>query len=440
MRFNRLADWLDWQQRLNPRSIDLGLQRVAEVLQKLQLSADFPCPVITLAGTNGKGSSAALLESILSESGVKVGCYTSPHILAYNERIRLQQQPVSEQLLCQAFDAIDQARGSRPLTYFEFGTLAALLIFVQQEVDVAVLEVGLGGRLDAVNVVDADVAVITSIDIDHVDWLGADRESIAREKAGVMRAARPAIIAFDDPPASLLQHADALGVKLIRKGIDYQFGSLTSGGWQLQSASIKLQQLPVPALQGEFQLQNAAAAILAIEALREKAGQSLDGVTPQTIAQGLQRVQLAGRFQQLVQQPAVWVDVAHNRQSAQVLAQLLQSTASRSAKTIAVVAMLADKAIDEVLQMLQPVVDSWCTAGLDVARGLPAKNMAQAVRELHAGVRLSACETVAEACALALEQAAANDCIIVFGSFYTVAEATAFFTTEHDESAQGSDD
>lgn len=439
MRFNSLADWLDWQESLNPRTIDLGLQRVAEVLQKLQLSADYPCPVITIAGTNGKGSSVALLESILSESGLKVGCYTSPHILAYNERIRLQQQPVCDKMLCQAFDAIDQARGSLPLTFFEFGTLAALLIFAQQQVDVAVLEVGLGGRLDAVNVIDTDVAVITSIDIDHVDWLGTDRESIAREKAGIMRAARPAIIAFDDPPASLLQHADALGVKLIRKGIDYEYDRSADAGWQLRSTGIELQHLPVPALQGEFQLQNAAAAILAIEALRETAGQVLDGVTPQTIARGLQQVQLAGRFQQLLQQPVVWVDVAHNQQSAQVLAQLLQQTASAPANTIAVVAMLADKAVHEVLQMMQPVVGSWCTAGLDVARGLPAKNMAQAVRELHAGVRLSACETVAEACAQAVEQAAVNDRIIVFGSFYTVAEATAFFTTEYGASAQDAD-
>jgi dihydrofolate synthase/folylpolyglutamate synthase len=254
-----------------------------------------------------------------------------------------------------------------------------------------------------------------------------------------MRAKRPVIIAFDDPPASLLQHADALGAKLIRKGIDYQVASLVAGGWQLQSTSLKLQSLPQPALQGEFQLQNAAAAILAIEALREKAGQILDAVTPQAIARGLQRVQLAGRFQQLVQQPAVWVDVAHNQQSAQMLAQLLQQTASASANTIAVVAMLADKAVHDVLQMLQPVVDSWCSAGLDVARGLPAKNMAQAVRELHSGVRLSACETVAEACAQALEQATVNDRIIVFGSFYTVAEATAFFTTVHDELVQDSD-
>ncbi len=439
MRFNSLADWLDWQQSLNPKTIDLGLQRVAEVLQRLQLSADFPCPVITVAGTNGKGSTVALLESILSESGLRVGCYTSPHILDYNERIRLQQQPVSEQMLCQAFDEIDQARDSLPLTYFEFGTLAALLIFAQQDVDVAVLEVGLGGRLDAVNVVDADVAVITSIDIDHVDWLGADRQSIAREKAGIMRAKRPAIIAFDDPPASLLQHADALGAKLTRKGIDYQFGRTADAEWQLQSGCITLQQLPLPALRGEFQLQNAAAAILAIEALREKAGQLLDDVTPQSVARGLQRVQLAGRFQQLVQQPVVWLDVAHNQQSAQVLAQLLAQAAPGCANTIAVVAMLADKAVHEVLQEMRPVVNSWCTAGLDVARGLPAKNMAQAVRELHAGVRLSACETVAEACAQALQQATANDCIIVFGSFYTVAEATAFFTTAHDELARDSD-
>lgn len=226
MKFDSLQDWLSWQENLNPKEIDLGLDRVSAVLKSLKFSADFFCPVITVAGTNGKGSTVAFIESILHQSDMSVGCYTSPHLFKYNERIRINQQPVSDEVLCEAFEVVDQARKNPatddiPLTYFEFGTLAALVIFKRFNVDVALLEVGLGGRLDAVNVIDADVSVITSIDIDHVDWLGDDIELIAREKAGIMRSKKPSVVGFLNPPESLLEHAQQHNVPLLRLGHDY---------------------------------------------------------------------------------------------------------------------------------------------------------------------------------------------------------------------------
>lgn len=426
MRFTTLADWLSWQETLNPKQIDLGLERVADVLQRLQLSSDFICPVITIAGTNGKGSTLALAESILFQSNLKVGSYTSPHLFIYNERIRINQQPVSDEELCEVFDIIDQARGDIPLTYFEFGTLAALLVFARHNVDVALLEVGLGGRLDAVNVIDADVAIITGIDIDHVDWLGSDRETIAIEKAGILREHKPAIIAFDQPPQSLVDIAQQLHTRLFRLNQQYHYQLLEGERWQLDSAFIKLDNLPRPALRGEFQLQNAAAAIIAIYALQEVLADKFMQITQQSVARGLTQVRLTGRYQQIVESPQVIVDVAHNAQSAQMLGNLLNSSPI-AGKTLAVIAMLADKAITEVIQSVQPEIDMWITAGLDVSRGLPAKNMQQAVRERVADDRLAACHSVAEACEQAMMLATDADRIIVFGSFYTVAEATQFF-------------
>lgn len=420
MRFKNLQDWLGWQESLNPKEIDLGLDRVSDVLQKLNFSADFFCPVITVSGTNGKGSTVAFAESILHQADISVGCYTSPHLFEYNERIRINQQAVSDQVLCEAFEVIDQARDGVPLTYFEFGTLAALVVFKRFNVDVAVLEVGLGGRLDAVNVIDADVAVITSIDIDHVDWLGSDIEVIGREKAGIMRSGKPAVIGFFKPPVSVLEHARQTGVSLQRLGQEYIYQCLP-GSWKLSSASVQLDDLQMPNLQGGFQLQNAAAAIMAIAALK------LDRAPSQEqINQGLQQVKLVGRYQQINQCPQVIVDVAHNEQSATKLCELLNETPV-TGETIAVIAMLSDKAVTEVLQAVNPEIDCWISAGLTVGRGMSSKNMAQAVRGLHAGVKLAACDTVADACNKAQALANENDRIIVFGSFYTVAEASRFF-------------
>lgn len=425
MRFDNLQDWLGWQESLNPKEIDLGLDRVSAVLKKLNFSANFFCPVITVAGTNGKGSTVAFIESILKQAGLSVGCYTSPHLFDYNERVRVNQQAVTDQVLCEAFELIDQARGDIPLTYFEFGTLAGLVVFNKLNVDVAVLEVGLGGRLDAVNVIDADVSVITSIAIDHVDWLGDDVEIIGREKAGIMRPKRPAIIGFFKPPSSLQDYAAQIGARLFSLGSEYLYQGLAGGSWQLSLPERHLPDLPAPGLQGAFQMQNAAAAIMAIEALGLKHPPGSEA-----IAEGLQKVMLAGRYQTICEQPRVIVDVAHNEQSATALSGLLADNPV-SGRTIAIVAMLADKAVFDVLTQLQPEIDVWISAGLSVSRGVSAKNMAQAVREIDADVKLTTCDTVTDACAHALHseavQATEHDRIIIFGSFYTVAEAAVFF-------------
>jgi len=373
MRFSTLSEWLHWQESLNPKEIDLGLERVAAVLGKLHFSANFFCPVITVAGTNGKGSTVAFIESILRQSDISVGSYTSPHLFKYNERIRINQQPVSDNVLCEAFDVVDQARGDIALTYFEFGTLASLVVFKKYNVHVAVLEVGLGGRLDAVNVIDADVAVISSIGIDHVDWLGDDIEVIAREKAGIMRAHKPAVISIFSPPESLLKYASENNVELVRLGQDYLYQGIrdkeVNNSWQLNAAGLHLGDLPVPALKGGFQLQNAAAAIMAISLLLPD-----HTLTHECIAKGLLQVRLPGRYQQIANKPAVLVDVAHNEQSAQKLAELLNDTAIEG-KTIALVAMLADKAVAEVLTAVNPQIDHWVTAGLETGRAMTAKNM-----------------------------------------------------------------
>jgi len=428
MRFKLLAEWLQWQESLNPKEIDLGLERVSAVLKKLSFKSNFFCPIISVAGTNGKGSTVAFIESILQQSKISVGSYTSPHLFKYNERIRINQQAVSDADLCEAFDIVDKARGDIALTYFEFGTLAALVVFKKYNIDVAVLEVGLGGRLDAVNVVDADVAVITSIGIDHVDWLGSDVEVIAREKAGIMRAEKTAIVSIFKPPFALLEHAQQNKVNVVKLGQDYLYQGLANHHWQFNAPNLHLGDLPAPALKGGFQLQNASAAIMAIHSLALN-----KPPTSQNIADGLQQVKLQGRYQQLSDQPVIVVDVAHNEQSAQMLHNTLSDIAVRG-KTIAVVAMLADKAVDEVLTVVSPQIDYWFSAGLRVSRANSAKNMAQAVRDLHSDVKLSACETVAEACTKACALAAENDRIIVFGSFYTVNEAITFFDSDNDGS------
>lgn len=426
MRYKKLQDWLTWQESLNPKEIDLGLDRVSQVFKNLNFSADFFCPVITVAGTNGKGSTVAFIESILKQSNVSVGSYTSPHLFKYNERIKINQQPVSDDVLCKAFDVIDQARGDIPLTYFEFGTLAAFVIFKKFQVDVAVLEVGLGGRLDAVNVIDANVSVITSIAIDHVDWLGDDVEVIAREKAGIMRADKPAVVSIFKAPESLLNYAAEHNVKLFTLGKDYLYQGLSNNSWQLKASNLHLSDLPVPALKGGFQLQNASAAIMAVSLLELQ--QKLDS---SVVAKGLQKVSLVGRYQQICESPVVIVDVAHNEQSASMLSNTLGENPVKG-KTIAVIAMLADKAVDKVLAAVQSDIDHWVTAGLSTSRAMTSKNLAQAVRGAHTDVKLSVCENVTEACMKARTLASEEDRIIVFGSFYTVSEATAYFRRGND--------
>lgn len=423
MKSRTLQDWLSWQETLNPKEIDLGLDRVGAVLGALGWPSHFDCPLVTVAGTNGKGSVVAFAESIARASGLKTASYTSPHLLRYNERIRLDGRDIGDAALIAAFERIDAARGEIPLTYFEFGTLAAIDIFQRSQPGLVVMEVGLGGRLDAVNVMDADVAVITMIDIDHVDWLGTDRESIGREKSGIFRAGRPVVCEDPSPPRSLLEHASDLGCTLWRYGRDFA-AERADGGWNCRLGSRVLGPLELPALNGDFQLHNAAAAVQALDCL---------GIVPgiDAIGDGLTRVRLQGRFQRVARRPAVIVDVAHNPQSAAALRDQLRADRVEG-KTLAVVAMLADKAVAEVIALLADDVDEWHCAGLDtLARGMKAGVMAQTVRcaveREGADVKLCPASTVSQACAEALEAARPEDRVVVFGSFHTVSEALEYF-------------
>ena len=423
MRFDSLQEWLAWQEGLNPREIELGLERVSRVLQSAGHGNRFDCPLITVAGTNGKGSVVTYLEAIAMAAGNKVCSYTSPHLVRYNERIRIDGSEIDDGALCMAFERIDQARGNEHLTYFEFGTLAAIDLFIKAQADLVIMEIGLGGRLDAVNIMEPDVAVVTTVAIDHSDWLGTDRESIGFEKAGVFRAGRPAVCGDRSPPRSLLDHAAKLSAKLKRIDRDYRLERDTDS-WDYFDADGALKTLPLPAMAGDFQLDNAATAIMA---LRSLPGSIADA---SAVSKGLRGARLRGRFQIIQQQPEVIVDVAHNPQAAAALARQLRNRPC-SGKTRGVVAMLADKPVSDVVAQLAETIDCWYTAGLDsVARGLSATEMASAVEHRASDVKLSPSGTVAEACAQALATATGSDRIIIFGSFHTVAEAIQFFALQ----------
>ena len=395
-----LAEWLGFIERQHPQAIALGLDRVHAVLDRMQVR--LPRPVITVGGTNGKGSTCAMLESILRSAGCKTGLYTSPHLVRYNERVRIAGVEASDAALIEAFEAVEQARGATPLTYFEFGTLAALWMF--RDVEAAILEVGLGGRLDAVNVVDADCALLTSVDIDHVDYLGPDRESIGREKAGIFRAGRPAVVADPDPPRSVLE---APGEKLFF-GKDFGFEA-SSQQWSYWGPRGKRAGLAHPALRGKLQLRNASAALCALDALALP-------IAMQEVRRGLAEVALPARFQVVPGRPQVILDVAHNAEAARVLADNL--LASYAPETIAVCGMLRDKDIGAVLRTLAPRITRWHFATLPGPRGAAAA-------DLQAKLPGAAAESFASpgaAFAAALERAGEGDKIVVFGSFVTVGE------------------
>jgi dihydrofolate synthase/folylpolyglutamate synthase len=412
MRFHSLEAWLSWQESLHPSAIDLGLERPGRVLQTLGL--DSPShTVITVAGTNGKGSSVAMLESILLAAGYRVGCYTSPHLLRYNERVRIDGKPVDDMRLCAAFERIDHARGEISLTYFEFGTLAAFEIFDSAGLDVVVLEVGMGGRLDAVNLLDADVALVTAIDIDHAAWLGDDREAIGYEKAGIFRQGKAAVCSDPQPPHSLLRHAEEVGAPLHQLEREYRYVQ-EGESWRWQGQSMSREALPLPALRGRFQLQNAAGVLMVLELLAERLP-----VAVQHLRQGLHALTLPGRFQVIPGEVTTILDVAHNPQSAAALAQNLAAMPV-TGTTHAVVAMLADKAMEEVVQLLRDVVEHWYAAGLDVYRGADSATMAAAV---DASGSVQGYPDVGAALTAAKAAAHLGDRIVIFGSFHTVAAA-----------------
>lgn len=439
MRFKTLAQWLDWQSTLNPSEIDLGLERVEQVLAAMQLCLFIPgstcrasasallsmspAAVITVAGTNGKGSCVAYLDALYQAAGYRVGCYTSPHLLRYNERVCINGQPATDQDLCQAFAEVDAARGSASLTYFEFGTLAALAVFAKANVEVMILEVGLGGRLDAVNVVDPDVAVITSLDIDHVDWLGGDRNTIAIEKAGIFRAHRPAVCGDSNPPPAIALQAAHHQSDLYQRDVDFSV-EINDDDWILMAKDFTFEQLPYPALAGQFQFDNAATAIMAARLLADRCDLKIDALH---VRQALTSVSLAGRCQQLSADPVVIVDVGHNPHSARALAEYLaQSLSGCNVKTHCIIAMMADKDITGFIEALAPQIDYWYPAELDVSRAASCETLVELLGQLSPSLidrrQIMAGRSVAAQLKCALQAAGRHDRVLICGSFYTVAE------------------
>jgi dihydrofolate synthase/folylpolyglutamate synthase len=412
-----LADWLSYIERQHPQAIAMGLERVRDVAARMGLAAP-AAATITIGGTNGKGSTVAFVEAIARAAGWRVGAYTSPHLLAYNERVRIDGRDADHAALVRAFDAVEAARGATPLTYFEYGTLAALRLFQDAALDLAVLEVGLGGRLDAVNLIDADVAVITTVDLDHQDWLGDDRETIGVEKAGIARPWRPLVLGDDDPPASVLRHAYAIGAPTWRIGSDFFCERIDAAHWRWREVGFAID-LPMPGLAAPVQLRNAACAIAALRALDRP-------LADDPIVAGIAAAHVPGRLQAFVRDGVeIVVDVGHNPQAARELAAWLRA-APVAGRTIALYAALADKDAAGVVAALDGSVDAWHLAGLADAgaRGLAVDAFAERLAATAArdGVRHA---DVATALAAARAQARDGDRILVFGSFHTAAAALA---------------
>ncbi len=413
MKFNTLDAWLDWQSNLHPSEIELGLDRVSEVWQKMQPGRLTPV-VITVAGTNGKGSCIAFLDATLRAAGYQVGCYTSPHLTRYNERVRVAGEEASDSQLCDAFTKVDVARGETPLTYFEFGTLAALDIFADAQLDVIVLEVGLGGRLDAVNIIDPDVAVITTIDMDHTDWLGDTKEQIGAEKAGILRQQIPLVFGDPNIPQSVVDAAEALQAPLWLCDRDYGFQRLENG-WNWQSRTKSRHALPFPYLRGGFQLKNASTALMVLELVTSRL--PLD---QRAVRIGLQEAALPGRFQLLGRDPVTVLDVGHNVQAMQTLSDNL-SDLFCSGRTLAVFSMLSDKMIGDSIDAIKSRVDEWYVGALPT----PRSESPGALTELlvSAGVKQEQVHSFVDipaAMRAAQGEAGESDRILVFGSFYTV--------------------
>lgn len=419
-----LSGWLELLESRHAVQIQLGLDRVSRVRDALDVRSD--AVVITVGGTNGKGSTCAMIEAILLAAGYRVGCYTSPHLLRYNERVRIDGSEVDDQILVDAFRAVEEARGETPLTYFEHGTLAAWWAFSSTPIDVVILEVGLGGRLDAVNAIDPDCAIVTGIALDHMDWLGDTREKIGFEKAGIFRAGRPAICSDPMVPATLVDHARAIGADLKLVGEDFGFsGDRTQWTWWSKGGA-RRGGLAYPALRGANQLLNASAVLMALETLRQRIPVSM-----QAVRQGLMLVELPGRFQVLPGRPSVVLDVAHNPQAAGVLSENL-SNMGFFPETWAVLGMLADKDVEGVVKLIQDRVDHWMLVSLPGARGLSAERLEQRLRSVGVRGDIQRFESPAEGYAAARKSAGEGDRIVAFGSFLTVADVlTAVRAARH---------
>ncbi len=409
-----LDEWLAWQESLHPVEIELGLDRCRQVKKRMRWPEGFFF-LFTVGGTNGKGSCVAFLEAILLAAGYRPGVYTSPHLQRYNERVRVSGVEVSDEVLCQAFERVEEARRGVALTYFEFGTLAAVEVFYSTGCDVVILEVGLGGRLDATNVFDADVAVLTTIALDHAEWLGETREAIGREKAGIFKPGRAAVCGEPAVPRSVVQTARELGVTLYVAQRDFRFFR-SSSGWTWQGVIAQHPSLPQPSLRGEFQLQNAAAALMALEA-----GGGRVSVSGEAIRSGLVTVSLRGRLQVLPGNVERIVDVAHNPEAAHALAEFLRQQRC-DGRTFALMAMLKDKDIVGVATELATEVDHWCIAGLQVSRAALVQQLAEAL--VCAGVNgpVDTSPDVAAAYRHVRSISQPGDRIVVFGSFHTAGQ------------------
>ena len=408
-----VQDWLNWLEAIHPAEIDLGLDRVLVVLRRL-----FPrkpnARIITVAGTNGKGTTVATLEKLLLAAGRTTGAYTSPHLQDYNERVRLNGTDISDPVLVSAFEKVEEARGKVSLTYFEFGTLAAFVAFADAGVEDWILEVGLGGRLDAVNVLDADFAVITSIDIDHIGFLGDNREVIGFEKAGILRPGIFAVCADPEPPASVLQQAAAQKVNLQVTGRDYQL-SPANGDPNTVELTVAGDHINLPA--GPLPVQSVAAAVVLARKL-------LPDVAPSSLGEIARTVSVPGRFELLARSPFVRADVGHNPHAARWLSGQVSAGRLTGSKVHAVYAALADKDVEGVMTAMKSVADQWYFAGLDVPRGLAVDQLVSHARAcgITDGEGYG---SVSHALDAAIANARPDDCIVVFGSFYTVAEARA---------------
>ena len=408
-----LQEWLDWCEQLHPVAIDMGLDRVKTVADRMGLR--FDCPVITVAGTNGKGSTCAMLEAVLLQAGYRTGVYTSPHLVRFEERCRVHGESASAETFAEAFAAVEAVRGDVSLTYFEFSTLAILHLMARSNLDVAILEVGLGGRLDAVNIIDADCAVITSIDIDHTAILGKDRESIGFEKAGIMRAGRPVIVSDPVPPQSVIDHANAIGAQLWQFGRDFNFSG-DKQQWAWAGRDRRYSGMAYPALRGANQLINASGVLAALEALRQQIP-----VTAQAVRNGLAMVELPGRFQIVPGQPVLVLDVAHNPHSVAALAVNLDAMGFYPT-THAVLGAMADKDLLPMLQRVNPMVDRWYFTDLPLPRAAKAADLQQMwqAQNTRSDTASSIHATPMLALHAAMDASDPADRIVVFGSFYTV--------------------
>ena len=409
-----LTEWLEWQEQLHLSSIDLGLDRVQAVAERIQLDS-LAMPVISVAGTNGKGSSVAMLDSIYSQAGYNTGCYTSPHLIKYNERICINGMQATDEDICEAFTAIDEGRGDITLTYFEFSTLAAAYLFRKYKVDIAIFEVGLGGRLDAVNLWDADIAIITTIDIDHIAWLGDDREQIGVEKAGIMREGSTVVCGDVNPTNSMASEALRIGARLLQQGKDFSCRKSKDGRtWKYVDTHRNAYRFPLPALRGEFQLKNAATVITAILDFNDELP-----VSNQHIKDGLLQAKVTGRLQKFGDNPELLADVAHNPQSAKALASYLQEHPSKG-KTVAIFSALVDKDLAGIVTPLKEYFDAWHLIPLEGPRTQDTQILSDKLQAVGISNPIECHKDTAELIKTLQNTMNSEDRVVAFGSFLVV--------------------